>query len=62
MKFVVNILSLNLLILVYIFFQDENNVIYPLLLVGFGSNEKVTDPDLAGQKSSDPDPHPWLKS
>jgi len=38
--------SLNLLILVYILFKEENDFIYPLLQVGFGSgsSEKVTDP------------------
>ena len=36
------------------FVQDENNFIYPLLQVGFGSgsNEKIPDP--AGKKSTDP--------
>ena len=40
--------------------QDENNFIYPSLQVrsGFGSDENVSNP--AGQKSRDPDPHPWF--
>ena len=37
------------------FVQDKNNFINPLLEVV----KKVPDP--AGQKSPDPDPHPWLK-
>ena len=36
------------------FVTEENNFIYPWLQVGTGSNEKVTDPDPAGQKSTDP--------
>ena len=42
------------------FVQDENNLINPLLHLGSGSNEKVLDPDPAGQKPTDPDPHPCL--
>ena len=33
------------------FVQDENNFIYPLLQVGYGSGEKVTYPN----------PHSWLE-
>jgi len=40
------------------FVHDENNFIYPLLQVGSGSVKKVPDP--TGQKSPDPDPHPWF--
>ena len=43
------------------FVQDEDNYIDPLLQVRSGSNEKVPDPDPAGQKSTDPDHHPWKR-
>ena len=39
--------------------QDENNLINPLLQVGSGFKEKkVVDPDLTGQKSTDPTGYP----
>ena len=49
-------LSLNLFDTGLYFVQDENNFINPFLQVGSGSgpNEKVLDPDPAGQKSTDP--------
>ena len=43
------------------FVQDENNFINLLLRVGSGSNEKSTG-SAAAQKSTDPEPHPWLKT
>ena len=45
-------LSLNLLILVYILFQDENNFIDPLLQVGSGSrfNDKSNEAGSGEQK------------
>ena len=48
---------MNLLILGYILFRDENNFINALLQVESGSGSgfvKVQDPDPAGQKSTDP--------
>ena len=44
--------------LVYILFQDEIDFIYSLLQRGSGSDKKkVSDPDPADQKSTDP--HSW---
>jgi len=57
---------MNLFILVYILFQDENNFINPLLQVG--SNEKSDGSGSGGPKinGSDriqiPDPHPCILS
>ena len=49
----------------YSYYQDENNLTNPLLQVGSESesNKKVinSDPDPVGQKSTEPDPHPWYK-
>ena len=50
---------MNLFILVYFLFQDENNFINPLLQVGTESNEKSNDPAVKNQWiRPDPDPHP----
>ena len=42
------------------FVQDENYTYY--ISVGYRPDpvKKVTDQDPAGQKSTDPDPQPWL--
>ena len=41
------------------FVKYKNNLIYPLLQVGSGFDEKSTGSGMVGQKSTDPDPHPW---